>query len=248
MSETGAGEASQPIFREIGVANRERAYQWKSTRPLAMAVAGAIALRVALDVVEGAGLIWRLTLLGSAPGGLSANGPLMSGIRASDQLVLWGARLGLLSLLPCYLFGAMWIYRAASNVRARGARRLSSSPGWAVGWYAVPFMSLFRPLQDMVEIWKASRAPQAWASQPTPRLLAFWWAAWLLTNFGGVAASLTASGAGTLPGLVTFSRSTLIFQVIESAAAILFLTVVWRTTNAQTATHQGAESTADVFA
>src|SRR5947209_8456564 len=54
-----------------------------------------------------------------------------------------GAAQVLLRLTTVVVFG-MWIYRANHNVRALGARELRYTPGWAVGWFFVPILNLWK--------------------------------------------------------------------------------------------------------
>ena len=49
-----------------------------------------------------------------------------------------------------------WVYSAHANLRWLRVSGLEYTPGWAVGWFFVPIMLLFRPCQVMFEIWKAS--------------------------------------------------------------------------------------------
>jgi hypothetical protein len=58
-----------------------------------------------------------------------------------------------------------WIHRANRNARALGAEGMRFTPGWSVGWYFVPIMSLWKPFQAMREIWQASAQSrcQGWA-------------------------------------------------------------------------------------
>ena len=53
----------------------------------------------------------------------------------------------LLFLLLTYVVACFWIYNAACNARAFGARGLQISPGWAVGLYFDPGHVLFKPFQ-----------------------------------------------------------------------------------------------------
>ena len=55
-----------------------------------------------------------------------------------------------------------WIYRAYKNIQGFGAEGLRFSPGWAVGYYFIPILSLIRPVQVMSEIWRASDDPKNW--------------------------------------------------------------------------------------
>jgi hypothetical protein len=79
----------------------------------------------------------------------------------------------------------LWIHRAHANLRESGADGLEFTPGWAVGWYFVPIMSLWKPFQAMREIWQASAAPGNWQSVQTPPLLGWWWALYLGANILG---------------------------------------------------------------
>lgn len=78
-----------------------------------------------------------------------------------------------------------WVYRAHLNVRGFGAADMPYSPGWAVGWFFVPFLNLWRPVQMMGQLWRASRNPADWQAQPGTPLLAVWWGLWLAAGLMG---------------------------------------------------------------
>lgn len=82
----------------------------------------------------------------------------------------------------------MWFYRARANLPALGIGDARWSPGWAVGWWFVPIMSLFRPYQTASEIWRASD-PQAssadWRTRPVSPLLGWWWGLFVVVNILG---------------------------------------------------------------
>ena len=73
-----------------------------------------------------------------------------------------------------------WIYRAYKNIKGFGAEGLRFSPGWAVGYYFIPILSLIRPVQVMGEIWRASDDPRNWQQKPGSWLIAGWWTFFLL--------------------------------------------------------------------
>jgi Domain of unknown function (DUF4328) len=59
---------------------------------------------------------------------------------------------------------------------------MAFSPGWAVGFYFIPVVALWKPFLAMKEIWSASEAPGDRARNSPrvlkiPWLLASWWAA-----------------------------------------------------------------------
>jgi Domain of unknown function (DUF4328) len=73
----------------------------------------------------------------------------------------------------------IWQYRAHANLRALGVGNLKYSPGWAVGWWLIPFANFVMPYLTMRELWKASE-PEAgsvdWAARKTAAILGLWWA------------------------------------------------------------------------
>lgn len=95
------------------------------------------------------------------------------------QSVLALADLGLYIVTAvCF---AVWIVRAHRNVRAMGARALTTTPGWAVGSFFIPILNLFRPYQAMRDLLQASRDPAKWRSAPGSPVLPLWWALWLIS-------------------------------------------------------------------
>ena len=71
------------------------------------------------------------------------------------------------------------------------------SPGWAVGWWFIPFMNCFRPYQVMNEIWKSSHPNNKYTpglpSAGTYKidigsnLIGWWWALWIVSENVGFA-------------------------------------------------------------
>jgi hypothetical protein len=82
------------------------------------------------------------------------------------------------------VFFCLWLHRAASNLPAFGRRGMTFTPAWSVGWFFIPFMSVWKTYQVLSELMRAS-APngtgaQAWRGRPTPPLLPVWCgASWL---------------------------------------------------------------------
>lgn len=68
---------------------------------------------------------------------------------------------------------AMWIYRAHANLRAASIDGLEFSPGWAVGCYFIPIVNLFKPFQDMRELWNATHGQSD--GLPADSRLTTWW-------------------------------------------------------------------------
>jgi Domain of unknown function (DUF4328) len=71
----------------------------------------------------------------------------------------------------------IWQHRATANLWARGYLGLRIKPGWAVGWWFVPFANYGMPLVAMLELDRRS-TPDCLPRKSSP-LLGWWWAAWL---------------------------------------------------------------------
>src|SRR5690242_12224870 len=62
------------------------------------------------------------------------------------------ALLFLLTLVATIILVGRWIYRASGNAHTL-ANDLTITPGWAVGWFFIPFANLVRPFESMKETW-----------------------------------------------------------------------------------------------
>jgi hypothetical protein len=71
----------------------------------------------------------------------------------------------------------IWQHQATSNLWARGYAGLHVRPGWAVGWWFIPFANLVMPLVAMLELDRRS-TPDGAPRKATP-MLGAWWAALL---------------------------------------------------------------------
>jgi hypothetical protein len=152
---------------------------FRSGHALAMWIVGLITLSMVLAMVS-AGL-W---------GGHLANvSGLQRGVKGlPDVQNSKDAALGVNSVLIWVILAAgivwlVWQHRAQSNLRALGAAGLKYTPGWAVGWWFIPFANVVLPFLTMRELWKASD-PQSgsteWLARRTTPMLGLWWAGWLI--------------------------------------------------------------------
>lgn len=64
-------------------------------------------------------------------------------------------------LALCYILSGIWIVRASKNAASLMPDSKRITPGWAVGWYFIPFANLFKPYQAMRETWNSSVMPHA---------------------------------------------------------------------------------------
>jgi Domain of unknown function (DUF4328) len=95
---------------------------------------------------------------------------------------------------PVYIFTVtmflVWLHRAHSNLQPLLAQNVEFTPGWAVGWWFIPFANLVKPFQAVREVWVESdpdggdgEASFLSASvRSAPVYMGVWWGLWLVSN------------------------------------------------------------------
>jgi hypothetical protein len=144
-----------------------------------------------------------------------------------DGLFLGVAALDLLPLAATALAWSMWQHRAQANLRALGAADLRYSPGWAVGWWYIPFANIVMPFKVMRELWQASE-PRAgaidWKATPSTSLLGWWWATWLGARY--VLPGLSLQLGSGIDDLVVRTWLLIGTHVLTIVAGVLAITLV----------------------
>ena len=140
-------------------------------------IAVAIWLAADLGVAISGGLIIA---------GLGGTGAIWSqaALQRVDSFTAIAGLVFMVAYLGSVIFVARWIYRASENAHTL-SDELTISPGWAVGWYFVPFAALFKPFRAMRETWQVSLAPDHPDSVEVPQSMQVWWGLWILTNVLG---------------------------------------------------------------
>ena len=143
----------------------------------------------------------------------------------------------------------VWLNRASDNLAALDVDDQRFSPGWAVGWWFVPIMWLFRPYQVVKEIWQGSHPdtaasdPFQWRDAPVSPLLGLWWAAWLVSNWvSNIAARLFFAGDGTAEDLIRADWLSVISSAISLVALALVIVLVRQITSNQAGKHSALQS------
>jgi hypothetical protein len=138
-----------------------------------------------------------------------------------------------LIFLVCGFLCLKWIYRISLNAHSL-APDLKMTPAWGVGWFFVPFASLWKPYQGVRESWQVSAAAgPGWQAQPVPELLRWWWGLWLTSNIIGNTAlrlqmSATSAGALMISGGLSLAQ-----DIANVPLDVLFIYVVRRLTALQ---------------
>ncbi|MDT7602278.1 MAG: hypothetical protein QOF61_275 [Acidobacteriota bacterium] len=186
-------------------------------------------LTTALLLIDGGlcliAVVVLLLILGHLSGASADIGRLTIGLVALAKIAV--------RLTTVVLF-LMWLHRAYENLRAF-APRTETSPGWAVGYWFIPFANFVRPFQVVKEIWIKSDPAVDFTNgygklgegARTTTLLGFWWGFWLLSNFAnGIYNRLNwKDRLGRIP--VETLWAGVASNLLTLVAAVLAASVVW---------------------
>lgn len=235
MSEENLYRAPQSKVVDSRSTNTD--YVYRTPRGLANVVRGMIIglVPITLCLIAAQSHQWHV-LTQIAAHAFASRDEMVATATLSDRIVAALAVLvGVLSLAT-HIPAGMWIYRAACNVRALGARGLDDSPGMAVGWYFVPFLNLVRPFRAMEQVWRASTLPGQWQKKTqVPPLLRWWWAAWLIGNVVSSASFRFSppQGSADIDALIRQTQMSMAAEFTNVVASVLFLLVVLGLTRLQ---------------
>ncbi len=85
--------------------------------------------------------------------------------------------------LICMFLTGRITFRMMRNLHQLQSSYAQISPGWAVGWYFIPFANLVMPQRAVGEIWRGAFAEVEGAPPKEPEgAIARWWTFWLLGN------------------------------------------------------------------
>lgn len=151
------------------------ALAYRSAAPLARILVRWIWVTVFAQVVllwpSVIGLLNRIAHARGAPG----DDELQMGIKIAEGI----SRALALASIVVLVYWMLWVHRTYRNLPALGALGLRFTPGWAVAYYFIPLVHLYRPFQVMHETWRASderhAGGESWKSLPKPAIVNWWW-------------------------------------------------------------------------
>ncbi len=192
------------------------------------AVHVVLVLTVALAAASLIVMWWQLELLHAAETGIGVSPEaFVAQADASDRRVSLVGYGQLAVTVVSAIVILSWIFRANANARALGARDMTFSPGWSVGWYFIPFANLVLPVQAMAEIWRASLRPADPDAERAPGLLlGLWWTFWLTGNLTGAFAARMGWEAETLDELEIVTVGMMASDALSIACCAVFAIMV----------------------
>jgi hypothetical protein len=187
--------------------------------PLGWRTALAAVSVLGLTVADGVMRALQMTMGDSLTSGARGGTPDIT------ALALIGfAGLGVLVMSVCsWVFIPVWFHRASSNLRGLGRYGMAFTPAGCAGWFFVPIANLWKPVQAMAEIWRASD-PEAdqgsWFASSLSPLIGVWWGTYLLSGAVSSVAFFAKDdpSSGATIGLVS--------NVFRAAAAVALIVVM----------------------
>jgi hypothetical protein len=168
-----------------------------------------------------------LAIFAEVAGAVDTNAAELSPLSLAASLV---HLLFAIVMIAAIVLVAMWIYRAHANLKEAGLTELEFTPGWAVGWYFIPFANLIKPFQAMRELWNMSLVLNDGFGQEADSRLKTWWGAWIVGNIVsnlGLRLQFMSDGEGATVGYaldiistaVLIAASWFLLQIIETVNA-----------------------------
>lgn len=136
-------------------------------------------------------------------------------------------------ILTVVLF-LVWLHRAYANLRAF-ATKTETTPGWAVGFWFIPFANLVYPYRAVKETWIKSDPAinfsngfgQGGEGARSTALVGVWWLFWIVSNIAAqVFATLSKEGDLKAPADAA-SGAGFASETFTFIAALLAAAVVW---------------------
>ena len=128
-----------------------------------------------------------------------------------------------------------WIYQANQNARQFGAKDMAFSPGWSIGFYFIPIVSLWKPYQAMKEIWQASQNPANWPVEKVSSILGIWWFFWIANSIVGQAVFRLSRRAEEISEIMNVNLVSQASEVISIPLALVTWLMIKNVSNAQLA-------------
>lgn len=104
------------------------------------------------------------------------------------------------------------------------------APRWAVGYWFIPLMNLYRPFQVVKALFAACAQEAGPTVKPAAgeQLLSAWWAMFLISNAAGWALANSDMNMQSRDGLTNYSEATIAYNLLVIVATLLFGMVIKR--------------------
>ena len=130
-------------------------------------------------------------------------------------------------LLIAILF-LRFLYKAVQQAKGFTTPFTYVSPGWAVGYWFIPIMNLYRPFEVVKALSKACGQQAGGEGKPAvgEQLLSAWWALFLISNAADWALARSQSDFDSAAGITTYAEYSIGCNLLAIVAVLLFWLVI----------------------
>ena len=183
---------------------------------------------VAMSIISFYSHFLQYQLLIGLNNGLGITAEMASENNTRQQVV---AFINLILLLTSIVVFLIWVYRAYDNLDKLGITRLSCTPGWAVGYWFVPIMSLFKPFIVMKEIWDETQGyvlPEEEKHTATKSYtVGIWWTFYIINATASYALVFATKGNESTPdGLMIITKVAMFTTIFALILKIITLIMI----------------------
>ena len=157
-----------------------KVYQWRPTMPSGRVLDWLLVTAGAFAFLDG---LFRLIRASSATSLTASRADLLAHTRSISSPI------GFVSgpvVLACEVLWLIWQHKVHADLWARGAPGLRFTPGWAVGWWFVPFANYVQPVRAVRELSNHVGRDGQSGSDKRPAvsagLLASWWGSYVVSS------------------------------------------------------------------
>lgn len=214
---------------------------------LARWCAGLLLALVALEVLFGLAVAYSLFEIQQ-----SQDGQTVEMVEFLEEFY-WRSDIALMATAVLYTLvnftalvsNGIWIYRASANAAVIMPTDQRIKPGWAVGWFFVPFANLWMPYRAMRQTWNSSMDGARGLESELPGWMGLWWGLWIVSNILAQVSQQMVEGTQDLDAIATSNVIDLINAVLGIAVALLFRRIIREVSAAQALSQRRME---EVFA
>jgi hypothetical protein len=200
---------------------------------LARICVGMLWISVASELVYGAQTLRLLGFLSDIDSGALQGPELMLAADSIDQTSTVVSIVYLGIFVATVIFSSVWIYRSSWNARQIQPSEKRITPGWAIGWYFVPFLSLWKPYQAAVQCLNSSEDPQGAIDRSAPGFFQAWWFLWVVSSVGGNLSFRLSNKAVSADDIRSVALLDLGLAPLSIITTLLFIRVIKTITQAQ---------------
>ena len=184
-------------------------------------------LLVAMSIISLYSHYLQYNLLNGVKNGIPVSMEVANTNDSRQQII---AIINVLLLITSIVLFLMWMYRSYDNLFKLKNGEMSETPGWAVGYWFVPIVSLFKPYQVMKEIWEETQIAvlpetEKW-NVKNGYIVGAWWTLYLMSNISSYAVTFMFRDNSSIDGLMLLTSALMfsnLFMLLNKVVTLVMI-------------------------